>query len=79
MTLGEIRRAPRPDILARLLNGNLPDEGALSEEPSDPAEIIMRGLMPPLLHCASPQSWVRWWEGYVATYLERDLRYINSD
>ncbi len=76
MTLGEIRRAPQPDILARLLNGDLPDEGTLPEEPADPAEIILRGLMPPLLHLALPQSWVRWWEGYVATYLERDLRQI---
>jgi uncharacterized protein len=24
----------------------------------------------------SPQSWTRWWEGYVATYLERDLRQV---
>jgi predicted AAA+ superfamily ATPase len=76
MTPGEIRRAPRPDILARLLNDDLPDEGALPEEPADPAEIILRGLMPPLLRLSSLQSWVRWWEGYVATCLERDVRQI---
>jgi len=36
----------------------------------------MRGLMPALLTLDSPQSWTRWWDGYVATYLERDLRQV---
>ncbi len=38
----------------------------------------MRGLMPPLLTLTSAQAWVRWWEGYVTTYLERDLRQISQ-
>jgi hypothetical protein len=32
--------------------------------------------MPSLLTLDSPQSWTRWWEGYVATFLERDLRQV---
>ena len=76
MGLGEIRQTPPPDILTRLLSGDFPDEATLTEEPVDPVDIIMRGLMPPLLTLNSPPSWVRWWEGYVATYLERDLRQV---
>jgi predicted AAA+ superfamily ATPase len=34
--------------------------------------------MPPLLTLSSPQSWVRWWQGYVTTYLERDLRQVSQ-
>jgi len=33
-------------------------------------------LMPPLLWLGSAQAWVRWWDGYVTTYLERDLRQV---
>jgi len=76
MAIGEIRQTAQPDILAHILSGNFPDEGTLPEEPADPVEMIMRGLMPPLLTLDSPQAWVRWWDGYVTTYLERDLRQI---
>ncbi len=76
MALGEINQTPRPELLTRLLAGDFPDEGGLDQAPPDPTELLMRGLMPPLLSLDSPQSWTRWWEGYVATYLERDLRQV---
>lgn len=34
--------------------------------------------MPPLLTLTTPQAWVRWWDGYVSTYLERDLRQVSQ-
>jgi len=34
--------------------------------------------MPPLLTLSGEDSFVRWWEGYVATYLERDLRQLSQ-
>jgi uncharacterized protein len=76
LTLGELHQAQPPQLLTRLLAGDFPPEGSLEQAPSDPAEILMRGLMPPLLTLATPQSWTRWWDGYVATYLERDLRQV---
>jgi uncharacterized protein len=76
MALGEIHGTPPSNILAYLLAGNFPEESLLSEAPPDPAVIILRGLMPALLALDSPQSWTRWWDGYVATYLERDLRQV---
>jgi predicted AAA+ superfamily ATPase len=76
MALGEIHQTKPPDILTRLLIGEFPAESSLDQSPSDPDEILIRGLMPALLTLDSPQSWTRWWDGYVATYLERDLRQV---
>jgi predicted AAA+ superfamily ATPase len=76
MSVGEMNDRPYPDILARVLNGEFPEEGSLTTTLPDPAEMILRGFMPPLLSLDSTQSWTRWWEGYVATYLERDLRQV---
>ncbi|MFZ5882347.1 MAG: ATP-binding protein [Chloroflexota bacterium] len=76
MSMGEMNNRPHPDLLARLLRGEFPEEGEIPSALSDPAEMILRGFMPPLLTLNSSQAWVRWWEGYVATYLERDLRQV---
>lgn len=78
MAIGEMRGAPQPQILMRALAGDFPEEDVLPEEPPEPAELLLRGLMPPLLRFPAPQEWVRWWDGYTATYLERDLRQISQ-
>ncbi len=78
MARGETFQAQCPDILARALAGDWPSESQLPEEPPDPTSLILRGLMPPLLTLNTPQAWVRWWDGYVATYLERDLRQVSQ-
>jgi predicted AAA+ superfamily ATPase len=78
MTLGEMRRTSPPDLLARSLDGDWPEEGTLSESPPDPVEHLLRGFMPALLTVESPKAWTRWWDGYVATYLERDLRQLSQ-
>jgi hypothetical protein len=76
MAVGEMNNAPPPDILTKALNGELPEESSLAAELPDSAEFILRGFMPPLLNLDSAQAWTRWWDGYVATYLERDLRQV---
>lgn len=76
MALGEINQTPPTNIIVRALAGDFPDEDSLQHAPSDPTNIILRGLMPSLLTLVSPLSWTRWWEGYVSTYLERDLRQV---
>jgi predicted AAA+ superfamily ATPase len=78
MTLGEINKGRVPDLLSRLLAGEWPEERAVAEPPPDPTVPMLRGLMPPLLTLSSAQAWVRWWDGYVATYLERDLRQVSQ-
>ncbi|MFQ5408990.1 MAG: ATP-binding protein [Anaerolineales bacterium] len=78
MTRGEINLASPPTLLADALAGKLPEETTLAEALPDPALLLLRGLMPGLLIFDDPSAWLRWWEGYVATYLERDLRQISK-
>jgi len=78
MTSGEMRGTPPPDTLWQLLAGQWPPEGSLPEAATDPFTLALRGFMPALLSLERPEAWVRWWEGYVATYLERDLRQISQ-
>lgn len=76
MSIGEMHDQPQPEILMRALNREYPGEGLATSDFPDPADAILRGFMPPLLTLNSSQAWTRWWEGYVATYLERDLRQV---
>jgi len=78
MTLGEYNQVSPPDLLSRALAGDWPPEGVLPHEPLDPIPTLLRGLMPALALLDTPQSWVRWWDGYVTTYLERDLRQVSQ-
>ena len=78
LALGEVNRTDPTKLLAQMLAGELPAEQALPAPPPDPTQWLLRGLMPPLLTLTTPQAWVRWWDGYVSTYLERDLRQISQ-
>ena len=73
MSLGETRQAPKPELLERLLAGELPAESELPDAPDELDSLMLRGLMPPLLTLGSTQARLRWLDGYIATYLERDL------
>lgn len=78
MSLGETQQAPPPTLIERLLAGVIPKEEVYPGDALDIIAVLLRGLMPPLLTMSSPQAWVRWWDGYVATYLERDLRQVSQ-
>jgi hypothetical protein len=78
MTLGEQRGEPPPTLLADSLAGRWPDEATSSEALVDPLPLLHRGFMPALLTLKTPESHLAWWEGYVATYLERDLRQMSQ-
>jgi predicted AAA+ superfamily ATPase len=78
MTLGEVNRQPAPTMLVDLLAGKFPAEGTVPRRDADLSLLLLRGWMPALLRLSGPAAWVEWWEGYVATYLERDLRQISQ-
>jgi predicted AAA+ superfamily ATPase len=78
MTLGEAEERPLPNILDWALSSKWPDESHLDSPLPELDNLILRGLMPPMLSLTSQQSWARWWEGYITTYLERDLRQISQ-
>lgn len=44
----------------------------------DPLPFMMRGFMPPLLDASSHSDVLSWLDGYVRTYLERDLRELSQ-
>lgn len=78
LTLGELHGQPPPALLTDALADNWPPEGALPEALPDLLPLLQRGFMPALLPLTAPESHLRWWEGYVATYLERDLRQMSQ-
>ncbi|MGV8048881.1 MAG: ATP-binding protein [Anaerolineaceae bacterium] len=78
LTLGEIHQNPLPKLLTQMLTRQEPELERVSDPILDLTPTLLRGLMPSLLRLTTSDSWSRWWEGYVATYLERDLRQISQ-
>ncbi len=78
MTLGEMLGRPAPTILSDLLKPPLADRSLHLSSVQDPVPSMLKGFMPALLTLSRPEAVLRWWEGYVATYLERDLRQISQ-
>jgi uncharacterized protein len=78
MALGERADAEAPNVLCDALFGRWPEDGPVPDPPGDPVPVMLRGLMPALLALDNPTAWVRWWDGYVTTYLERDLRQLTQ-
>lgn len=78
ITLGEINSRPPATLLGEALDGRWTAEATLADAPPDPIPFLQRGFLPALLTLHTPEAWLRWWEGYVATYLERDLRQVSQ-
>jgi predicted AAA+ superfamily ATPase len=75
MTLGETAGRPMPPSPAELLDF---DASGASVPPAPPpaAPLLLRGFLPPVLSLRGEELLFRWWDGYVASYLERDLRQL---
>jgi predicted AAA+ superfamily ATPase len=43
----------------------------------DPVPSLLRGFMPRLMHLKNRNDILLWWEGYIKTYLERDVRELS--
>lgn len=78
LTLGEINSSEPTSLFKEILSGNWPEEANDSSPLPDAVPFIQRGLMPTLLRLSNESSYVQWWDGYVSTYLERDLRQISQ-
>ncbi|MGB9722147.1 MAG: ATP-binding protein [bacterium] len=65
-----------PTLLVELVQGDLPTEKTL--ETMNPLTHIFRGFLPPVLNLLHNEQITTWWEGYVKTYLERDLRNLTD-
>lgn len=78
MTTGEIHRRQPPAVIKDILEGRFPNEKELTAHAEAPLSAISKGFMPSLLPLSTAESRTRWWEGYSATYLERDLRQLSQ-
>jgi len=78
MTPREEAGLPRSGVLERLLRG----EVEFDAEPQAPsgalADRLIRGQVPPVLDLPDLDSAIQWWDGFVSTYLERDLRQLSQ-
>ena len=77
MTWGEENELEAPSLLNEFLSGQFPDSGEFLELSFLP-EHVWQGGMPPILDMKSIQAKSQWWDGYVTTYLERDLRQLSQ-
>ncbi len=77
LTMGEIGGEQPTSLLSDLMAGRWPDETRVSGA-IDPVPLLLRGMMPPTVQLPSQEACVRWWDGYVTTYLERDLRQLSQ-
>ncbi|MGC8555366.1 MAG: ATP-binding protein [Candidatus Acidulodesulfobacterium sp.] len=57
---------------------NLKETDNLKSVQADYIPLIFKGFMPPLLNLNGEKEVVLWWESYVRTYLERDLRELSQ-
>ncbi|MDZ7264644.1 MAG: ATP-binding protein [candidate division KSB1 bacterium] len=78
MTIGEINAIAPPNLLQSLFNGEFPNEKKIASPFESPFPFMWKGFLPPLMLLESSAAVLRWWEGYVATYLERDLRQLSQ-
>lgn len=77
LTDGEQQGRGPSDLLCKLLSGELSHEGKTTPAP-DPLGLALDGFMPALLGLHSREAILEWWQGYVSTYLERDLRDLSQ-
>ena len=78
MTWGEVNNLAATNRLEALYKGTLPREERIEPTPPVPYPLMWKGFMPSLMHLETSAAILRWWEGYVATYLERDLRQLSQ-
>ena len=78
MTSGEMNDLPQTTSLKKIFEGKLPEEGKWEAPVTAPFFSMWKGFMPSLMNLGTSAAVLRWWEGYVTTYLERDLRQLSQ-
>ena len=78
MTRAEILSKKPPEIILNILKEKDLDFKKIKFSEYKLKEIVWNGGMPAVLNRIEPDSLVRWREGYIASYLERDLRQLSQ-
>ncbi|MBI4715811.1 MAG: ATP-binding protein [Nitrospirae bacterium] len=77
MTYSEMAgRADAPHAFFNLWNSDF-NVKEVRLTPVDPLPLMLKGFMPPLIPMTERRDLLLWWEGYVKTYLERDVRELT--
>lgn len=79
LCFGEVKSQLFAGNLEKVFNGVLPVESStvVSSEHNEEA-LMWQGFMPTLLEMNTNRAVLQWWDGYVRTFLERDLRQISQ-
>lgn len=77
MTYGETQGIAEPSNFRQLWLPEIELAGQTFEH-IEPLPVLLRGFMPRLIHSTQPSEIINWLEGYVRTYLERDLRELSQ-
>ncbi len=81
LSWGELNRHPVPGWLEQALEGQPINEqsgGGAEQVVAELGQRVWRGGMPEGLYRPDAASLVRWREGYIRSYLERDLRQLSQ-
>jgi predicted AAA+ superfamily ATPase len=77
MSYGEIKGTGNPTNFMKLWDPEIKlKEAHLTS--IDPVPLILKGFMPPLMYLSKRNEVLLWWEGYIKTYIERDLRELSQ-
>lgn len=76
MTTAEAEGIKEPVNFWRLIKSKDIEEAEVGTKA--PVKYILRGFMPPLIFINNIRGILMWWEGYVKTYIERDLRELSQ-
>lgn len=78
-TIGEFLKINEVNILDLILTGKIPEEGRIKNFNLNLNNLLWKGLMPvPLLKLKTNKAVWEWFDGYITTYLERDLRDVSA-
>lgn len=84
MTYGEIEGVMKPENFLSLWNPDFnpaaagPANALTAVPPASPVPYVLKGFMPSMLKFSERNDELLWLDGYVRTYLERDLRELSQ-
>ncbi len=76
-TYSEMRGKNIPEWFINIFQERFPEEKEIRNN-EDINWTLFRGFLPPLLYLKNSEEISMWWDGYIKTYLERDLRDLSN-
>ena len=79
-TYSEYQGRQKPEWLLKMFKKIYPQEKEIVSNPPSLTPVLFRGFLPPVLEFKpeSSEEISMWWDGYIKTYLERDLRDLTQ-